>query len=100
MIFELAPSAEIHFERLAVTWSQVSDWNLPSRPTKRSDSRSKNWRGDSVELDAIHPDQLRQIVRDAIERHLSRDQLEVLKVAEESERDMLWHWADEAESAS
>jgi hypothetical protein len=97
---ELAPSAEIHFERLAVTWSQVSDWNLPSRPTKRSDTRSKNWRGDSVELDAIHPDQLRQIVRDAIERHLSRDQLEVLKVAEKSERDMLWHWADEAESAS
>ncbi len=96
---ELAPSAEIHFERLAVNWSQVSDWNLPSRPTKRSDSRSKNWRGDSVELDAVHPDQLRQIVRDAIERHLPRDQLEVLKVAEESERELLWSWAEKAEEA-
>ncbi len=44
-------------------------------------------------------DQLRQIVRDAIERHLPRDQLEVLKVAEESERELLWSWAEKAEEA-
>ncbi len=92
-LLELAPSAEIYFERLAVDWLQVADWDLPRRPTKSSDTRSKNWRGDSVELDAIHPDQLRQIVRDAIEEHLPGEQLEVLKAAEESERDILANWA-------
>src|SRR3981189_565861 len=39
----MAPAAEIHFERLAVTPEQIKDWNLPSRPTKASDSRAKNF---------------------------------------------------------
>lgn len=38
---------------------------------------------------AIHPDILRGIVRDAIERHLDPHALQVLKVAEESEREQL-----------
>ncbi len=45
-----------------------------------SETRSKNWRGDSVELDAIHPDELRGIVRCHIEGHLSPEQFKVLKV--------------------
>ncbi len=53
---DLAPDAEIYFERIAVTAEQINDWDLPSRPTKTSDTRSVKWRGgDSVELDAIHP---------------------------------------------
>ena len=60
------------------------------RPTKASDSRSKKWTGgDSVELDAIPPARLRQMVRDRIERHVDQHQLEVLKVAEQSEREAL-----------
>jgi hypothetical protein len=90
---ELAPDAEIHFERLAVTPEQIVDWDLPSRPTKLSDSRSKNFSGESVELDAVAPRTLRDLVREAIERHLPQDQLEILKVAEESERDQLTAWA-------
>src|SRR6202030_2583182 len=34
---EMAPAAEIHFERLAVTPEQIKDWDLPTRPTKTSD---------------------------------------------------------------
>jgi hypothetical protein len=85
----LAPDAEIHFERIAVTPEQISQWNLPSRPTKASDSRSKNFSGESVELDAIPPDDLRDLVRLAIEQHLPRHQFEVLKAAEQSERDII-----------
>src|SRR5437588_9030779 len=48
-----APGAEIHFERPAVTRAQADEWNLPSRPTKPTDSRSKKFTGTSVELDAI-----------------------------------------------
>ena len=36
---ELAPDAEICFERVAVTPEQIRDWDLPTRPTKTTDSR-------------------------------------------------------------
>src|SRR6516225_8227881 len=32
---ELAPDAEIYFERIAVTQEQIAEWNLPTRPTKK-----------------------------------------------------------------
>jgi hypothetical protein len=41
---EFAPDVPIYFERLAVTEQQILDLNLPTRPTKKSDSRAKNWR--------------------------------------------------------
>ena len=84
---ELAPNASITFKRLAVTPQQIARWKLPTRPTKSSDSRSKSFGDISVELDAIDPNTLRAIVRDAIEQHLPADQLAVLQVAEASERD-------------
>lgn len=84
-----APKAEIHFERLAVTPEQIAVWNLPTRPTKKSDTRSKGFGDISVELDAIHPNTLRDIVEEAINRHLPKDQLALLQLAEESEREAL-----------
>ena len=87
---ELAPDADIIFERLAVTPTQIKDWQLPTRPTKQSDSRARTFgAAASVELDAIAPGQLRDLVRNAIERHLPPDQFKVLKAAEESERSQL-----------
>jgi hypothetical protein len=95
---EFAAGAEIHFERLAVLPWQIEQWELPTRPTKQTDSRAKNFAGDSVELDAIHPDTLRAMVREAIEQHLPADQMRVLEVAEQSEREMLRMFAEEAEA--
>jgi hypothetical protein len=92
---ELAPDAEIHFKRIAVTVDQIAKWQLPSRPTKDS-THAKGWRRDSVELDAIHPDNLRGLVEDAILRHLPKHQMDVLKVAEDSEREMLQMFAKKA----
>ena len=86
---ELAPDAEIAFERIAVTPEQIADWDLPTRPTKASDTRSKNFGEISVELDAIEPNQLRDLVQEAIERHLPPEQFEILKAAEESEREII-----------
>ncbi len=83
---ELAPGAEIHFERIAVTPAQIKNWRLPTRPTKASDTRSKGFGDISVELDAIEPETLRQLVETAIEQHLPADQFAVLKEAEASER--------------
>ena len=86
---EMAPDAEIYFERIAVTEEQIELWNLPTRPTKTSDKRAKNFDDISVELDAIEPNRLRSIVSDAIEIHLPQQQFEVLKAAEESERELI-----------
>jgi hypothetical protein len=88
-----APGAEIHFERPAVTREQVERWNLPTRPTKITDSRAKKFAGTSVELDAIPAAQLRQLVRECIERHTDQDQVAILRAAEESERELLDRWA-------
>jgi hypothetical protein len=86
---EMAPAAEIHFERLAVTPEQIDAWDLPTRPTKTTDSRAKGFGAISVELDAIEPDKLRALVEDAIEDHLPPHQFKVLKAAEDSERTLI-----------
>jgi hypothetical protein len=86
---ELAPDADIVFARIAVTPEQIHEWDLPTRPTKTSDTRAKNFGDISVELDAIDPNQLRALVQEAIEMHLPADEFEVLKVAEQSEREII-----------
>ena len=87
---ELAPDADIEFERIAVTEEQIADWDLPTRPTKASDTRAKAFGSTlSVELDAIEPNQLRALVQEVIERHLPPEQFEILKAAEESEREIV-----------
>ena len=81
--------AEYHFEQMAVTEEQISEWDLPTRPTKKTDSRSRDWQGDSVELDAIPPQTLKNLVRSCIERHIDLDLLERTRAAERAERDTL-----------
>jgi hypothetical protein len=85
----LAPHAEIHFHRIAVTQEQIEKWDLPTRPTKISDTRSKGFGDISVELDAIAPGALRELVKQAIEWHLPPEYFEVLKAAEESEQRLI-----------
>jgi hypothetical protein len=41
---EMAPKADIHFERRAITDEQITAWELPSRPTKTSDTRARHCR--------------------------------------------------------
>jgi hypothetical protein len=86
---ELAPDADIYFQRIAVTPEQIEEWELPARPTKTTDTRSKGFGEISVELDAIDPNELRQLVQAAIEEHLPAEQYEVLKATEASERELL-----------
>jgi hypothetical protein len=46
-----------------------------------------------VELDALPPYVLRQMVTDVIERHISAKDTEILRAAEDSERKLLNAWA-------
>jgi hypothetical protein len=87
---EFAPDADIHFTRLAVTPEQIEDWSLPTRPTKRSDSRAARFGSDeSVELDAIDPRQLRSMVGRAIKKHMPKKKYDQLMLQEEAERERL-----------
>lgn len=83
---EFAPDVDIHFERIAVTEEQIEELSLPTRPTKTSDTRSKNFRGESVEVDAIPTSILTRIVENAIVQHIDSTALEITRMAEESER--------------
>jgi hypothetical protein len=92
---ELAPEAQINFDRVAVTTEQIRDLNLPSRATKTTDSRAKNFGEISVELDAIDPDTLRSMVEALLNEHLPAHHLRALQAAEESERSLLRVWAEQ-----
>jgi hypothetical protein len=80
----------VEFRRLAVTRAQIAEYDLPTRPTKGTDSRATGFSGGSVEVDAIPPSALREIVRDAITRHIDADALRLLREAERSERHLLY----------
>jgi hypothetical protein len=77
------------FERIAVTEADIVTLDLPTRPTKKSDSRSKSFEGESVELDAIPANHLRRLVRVVIESQVDRERLDVLRVYEREEREGL-----------
>lgn len=67
-----ALAGRVEFVRLAVLPEQVLEWELPSRTTKGTDSRTPGFRArhgaavESCEVEAIRPTVLRTLVRDAI----------------------------------
>ena len=92
--------AEFRFSRLTVNPEQVSAWNLPARPTKNTDTRSKDFYRrfgagcQSVEVDAVHPDQLRALVRDAIEQHIDSHLLDAVNMEERLAKNVLQELAE------
>jgi hypothetical protein len=73
-----APSAEIYFHKLAVTEEQIVEYNLPTRPTKTArNSHAKGhaeyWQEqESVEVDALPPGVLEDILEYAITCHIDK----------------------------
>lgn len=78
------------FERLAVTPEQIEEMDLPYRPVKATDPRTARFAGaGSVEIEAIPRRVILDILRDRIEEELDHDALQIVRVAEESERSIL-----------
>lgn len=89
-----APSVDLTFKRIAVTPEQITEWSLPTRPTKREGNmHARTFKGESVELDAIPAARLRELVKGCIEQHVNSNHLFTVRVAEDSERRLIEAWA-------
>lgn len=66
-------AVQVEFERVALTEDQVDDMGIPTAPPKKTDSRSKNWDGDTAQLEAIPPDVLSQMAIDAVTSTIDLD---------------------------
>jgi hypothetical protein len=65
------------FTRLAVTPEQIAQYRLPTAPPKDTDRRA--FSGQTCQAEALAPDVLAQIVREAIESRIDPDVLERVK---------------------
>lgn len=75
----------VDFSRVAVSEDQIERYDLPTRATKKS-THSKNFKGGSVEIDAMPMQVLRDLVEDAIIRHIDPGVLEKTQRIEREER--------------
>jgi hypothetical protein len=83
----------VRFTRLAVTPDQIEHNGLPTAPAKSTDGRA--WAGDTVQCEALPPDVLMQIVRDAIEARLDRGTYErVLRQEQAARRELITRFGD------
>lgn len=78
----------IHVEpvRVALTADQVAAYQLPTSPAKKTDSRSAKWKGETCQLEGLAPDDLAEIVDDAIRSRMIPSKLDEQIMLEESER--------------
>lgn len=58
---------ELRPTRIALTAEQVESYELPTAPPSAKDSRSKSWRGETCQAEAMPPDLLAEVVHNAIE---------------------------------
>lgn len=77
---------DIEAVRVALTADQVEEYGLETAPPKDTDSRARRWRGETCQLEALAPDLLAEIVREAIEDRLDLDLLARQIDAEDHDR--------------
>lgn len=78
---------DVTFTRLAVTPEQIIALGLETAPKKRGDGRAFN--GETCQCEAIAPDVLSQIVRDAIEERIDQDTFDDVCASEVKVREEL-----------
>ena len=77
----------IEVRRICLVEKQVIDWKLPPAPTKVTDTRSVHWSGlGQVELDAVKPENLVDLLKKAIEDIIDHGKRTELREREELER--------------
>lgn len=74
------------FQRIAIRSEHIRQYDLPTRPPKKTDSRTKNFQGEAVEIDAMPMDALRSMVEQCITQHIDPEIWHREQVIEESEK--------------
>jgi hypothetical protein len=82
-------TVSVEFERVALTRDHVRQYGLPTVPPKATDTRSKSWAGETCQLEALPPDIIADILRQAVERRISAYQLATDRARELIERRMI-----------
>jgi len=85
-----ASGVEVTVRKIAVTPEQIEEYGLITQPVTTSDSRAQKfiqrYGTECAELDALPANAVRELVREAIERHIDPHRLRILKLAEAEER--------------
>ena len=77
----------VEVRRIALMEDQVIAWELPPAPIKVGDTRSNTWNGvGQVELDAVKPEKLQEMVSTAIEELFDDELHDELMEQEEEEK--------------
>lgn len=88
--FVTAMGGAVTVERIAVTPEHRDEFNLPTAPPKKTDKRSVFPEGEqTVQAEALPPDLLQEILRNAIEARIDLDALAATKAEEASTRQWL-----------
>jgi hypothetical protein len=85
---------EPEFVRVAVTEEQIDEYGLPSAPPKKNDKRSVFTDTKTVQCESFAPDQLQEIVREAIVERLDADVFERTLAQEREQRAALGELLD------
>ena len=83
---------DVTFHRLAVTREQADRFNLPTVPPKKSDRRA--FAGETVQAEALPPDVLQDLLRQALDANFDRDAYSARQAVFEDEQvDMTVQWS-------
>lgn len=75
--------------RVALTEEQTIELDLETAPPKSSDSRSNNWVGETVQVQAMTEDQMEAVVVEAIEQYIDQDKLDEINDRSERDRELI-----------
>ena len=81
----LQPDIDMTFERIGINEAQIAEYDLPTKPRKAGDIRSRQVAA-TVEAEAMPANILRGLLRDKIEALLPDGALAEARVVEKSER--------------
>ena len=77
---------DVEVVHIALNPEQITEMNLAGVPPKATDSRTRNWDGKgAVELDAVEPNTLSKMGKDAIAKYFDADKYKELQKLEKKE---------------
>ncbi len=83
---KFAPNIDIEFKRLLINPDQIEEFNLPTKPPKRTTHDARFDDDRTVEAEAMPAGQTRDILESAILEHIDEHKIAVIKIAERDER--------------